>query len=94
MDNLKEICRKLAEKDPESIIYPFDELMEYMGFEGVYALSQKFGGTTLYIPRPRKLFKDKLDELIRQEFDGGNYSKLALKYELCDKSIRNIINRR
>jgi Mor family transcriptional regulator len=94
MEDIKKICEKLAKEDPESMVYPFRELMDYMGFEGIYALSEKFGGTTIYIPRPRKLFKDKLDELIRLEFDGGNYNKLAQKYELCEKSIRNIVNKR
>jgi len=47
-----------------------------------------------FFPRPRKLFKEPMDEVICKEFDGGNYTKLALKYDLCEKSIRNIVNKR
>ena len=31
---------------------------------------------------------------INKEFNGGNYRELALKYGLCERTIRNITNKK
>lgn len=92
MDNLKEFYRELYSENKEDIIYPFDELIDKLGFDTVYILSESLGGSNLYIPKLRKIFKVPMDKQIKKEFDGGNYLELSRKYGLCERSIRNIIN--
>lgn len=94
MEKLKEVYKKLLYECHDGLAYPFDELIDEIGFEGVYLLSEKFGGTNIYIPKFRRIFKEQIDRAIRDEFDGGNYVQLALKYGLCERTIRNIVNKK
>lgn len=94
MENLKNVYERLVYESPDMLAYPFNEIIDEIGFEGIYLLSEKFGGSTVYVPKFRKIFKEQIDNAIRNEFDGNNYVKLALKYKLCERSIRNIINKK
>lgn len=67
-------------------------LVEVIGFDNFIKLSMKFGGTEIYVPKSDMLVKAIRNEKIKQEFSGGNYRELALKYNLSESQIRNIIN--
>lgn len=81
-----------VKKNMDLLPYPFSELIEEIGYEAICFLSRNFGGTLLYIPKPRALFKQVMDQQILSEFWGGNYGELAAKYGLCTKTIRNIVH--
>lgn len=66
-------------------------LAELIGLEAFKSLVRTFNGTSIYIPKIESLEKTVRDELIKEEFDGGNYKKLALKYGLTETWIRNIV---
>ena len=55
-------------------------LAELIGLEAFKNLVRAFNGTSIYIPKIESLEKTVRDELIKEEFDGGNYKELALKY--------------
>lgn len=76
MDNLDEEQKALA---------------ELIGLEAFKSLVRVFNGTSIYIPKIESLEKTVRDELIKEEFDGGNYKELALKYGLTETWIRNIV---
>lgn len=66
-------------------------LAELIGMEAFRNLVRAFNGTSIYIPKIESLEKTVRDELIKEEFDGGNYKELALKYGLTETWIRNIV---
>ena len=64
---------------------------EIIGKANTKKLIYEFGGTLLYIPKEG--FKSERDTNIIKEYDGYNSKKLAKKYDLCEKQIKNIIER-
>lgn len=66
-------------------------LAELIGLEAFKNLVRAFNGTSIYIPKIESLEKTVRDELIKEEFNGGNYKELALKYGLTETWIRNIV---
>ncbi|TCO70662.1 Mor transcription activator family protein [Marinisporobacter balticus] len=64
---------------------------EIIGKENTQKLILEFGGTILYIPKEG--FKSERDQKIIAEYDGYNAKKLAKKYALCEKQIKNIVER-
>ena len=78
LDNFKEEQRRIA---------------EIVGLEAYLELTRTFGGTNIYIAKAEEIVKraDR-DRKIREEFDGSNYSQLALKYGLTEVWIRNIVH--
>ena len=66
-------------------------LAELIGLEAFKNLVRAVNGTSIYIPKIESLEKTVCDELIKEEFDGGNYKELALKYGLTETWIRNIV---
>ena len=70
----------------------YQQLVDAIGFENFLQLSCNFGGTEVYIPKSDMLVKAIRNDRIKQEFNGGNYKELALKYNLSESQIRNIIN--
>ena len=77
----------LTNKD--EVQYPFDSLLEILGFEGLKTLCDHLGGTTLYVPSMQNIFKGCLQKHIPTEFDGANYKQLSYRYGLSERTIRN-----
>lgn len=66
-------------------------LAELIGLDGLKNLVRAYNGTSIYVPKIESLEKAVRDEYIKEEFDGGNYRELALKYGLTETWIRNIV---
>ncbi len=76
MDNLDEEQKTLA---------------ELIGLESFKKLVKAFNGTSIYVPKIESVEKAVRDNMIREEFNGGNYKELALKYGLTEMWIRIIV---
>lgn len=69
------------------------EIAELVGMEGYIRLSKVYGGTTVYIAKAEEVARrSDRDERIREEFNGTNYSELAIKYGLSEMWVRNIVS--
>ena len=69
------------------------QIAEVIGIDAYVKLSKTFGGTMLYIAKSEEIVKrNQRDNRIREEFNGRNYSQLALKYGLTETWIRNIVS--
>ena len=82
---------KAATAYPENILQPFDEFYKAAGFNALYSLSDEFGGSTLYIPKTKTIFRDCLINLIRAEYNGKNIKELAKKYDYSINGIKKLI---
>jgi Mor family transcriptional regulator len=67
------------------------EMARIIGIERLLALCEVFGGTTIYIPKKKRIVQQARDKAIRREFDCLNYRQLASKYGLSERRIRQII---
>lgn len=70
----------------------YKDIAEIIGAKSLLKLAQEYGGTMIYIPKFDSLTRIIRDKKIKQDFNGGNYKELALRYNLCESSIRNIVN--
>ena len=69
----------------------FQQLLEIIGVEHGYAISETFGGNLLYIPK-NKIDIEKRNDIIRKEFYSGKEQiELAKKYKLSRRQIIRIL---
>lgn len=82
----------IEEITEEMIPETYKDVAEIIGAKSLLKLAQEYGGTMIYIPKFDSLTRMIRDKKIKQDFNGGNYKELALRYNLCESSIRNIVN--
>ncbi len=67
------------------------EIAEAVGLDIYLILVEAFGGGQIYIAKRDKLTAIARNNAIEKEFNGFNFSELAKKYNLTERSIRLII---
>lgn len=67
---------------------------EVIGFDSMLKLAESYQGQGIYFPRLNKVFQSIRDELIMQEFTGGNHRELAAKYGVTERWVYQIIKKR
>ncbi len=68
------------------------QIAETIGPEAYLKLTRRYGGTLIYVAKVEENWqRRKRDEQIREEFDGSNYTQLAVRYGLTETWIRNIV---
>lgn len=66
-------------------------IAEAVGVAGLISLTDVFGGSSIYIPQKRELIKNRVYQNIQQEYDGTNIKELAVKYDVCESTVYNIV---
>lgn len=84
---LKEIVNEFN----QDVLPPFNNIIHVVGFESLCAIADEFGGTNIYIPSKKNLFKRCIAKQIKKEFNGGNVKALCKKYDLCQTTVRQIV---
>ena len=82
---------RAAAEYPENILNPFYDFYKLAGFKALYFLATEFGGSTMYIPRKKTIFRDCLANIIRAEYNGKNEKELAKKYKYTINGIKKLI---
>ena len=72
---------------------PSADLTKIVGVKRFLTLCEVFGGTTVYIPKKKRVLQQIRNRQIEREFEGHNYRMLAEKYGLSERRVRQIINR-
>lgn len=71
------------------------EVAEVIGLAPYLALARLVNGDTIYVPKYDSVFTNaeriQRDEEIIGKFDGYNYDELAREYNLCKRTLYNII---
>lgn len=67
------------------------EIAEIIGIDAYKKLVGHFGGSHIYVCKADTILRDARNEEIYREFNGYNYRRLALKYNLSEKTIREIV---
>lgn len=68
------------------------EVAEIIGFDNYMLLMEYYAGTSLYIPKLSEIERSKRNEEIRKDYEKGKTMKyLAIRYNLTEMQIRNIV---
>lgn len=67
------------------------EIAEVIGIENLLKLSKTYGGESLYINKYEEVIKNRRDKNIKNEYNRYNVKKLASKYNLTEKRIKQIV---
>lgn len=81
----------MKEIEVKDIPSDYHQVAELIGIESLIVLSNTFGGTRFYIPKPETLIQVARNKRIATEFDGGNFKELARKYNLSEDWVRVIV---
>ncbi|MDE6798281.1 MAG: DNA-binding protein [Ruminococcus sp.] len=79
---------------PEQLPDDKKELVNIIGLDAYKKLVQHFGGSYLYINKSDTITRSERNTEICQKFDGSNYAKLAMEYNLTENRIRSIVRQK
>ncbi len=68
------------------------ELAETVGLEAYKKLVVNYGGMHVYICKSETVLRELRNTEICNEFNGFNYRELAKKYNLSEKTVREIVS--
>lgn len=71
----------------------FENIAMEIGIDRVKALFKEFGGTSVYFPTEKMIYKEARDREIIEEFNGFNVKELASKYRMSESYVRAIIRK-
>ena len=71
----------------------FENIAMEIGIDRVKALFKEFGGTYVYFPTEKMIYKDARDREIIEEFNGFNVKELASKYRMSESYVRAILRK-
>lgn len=85
---MKSNCAISLEMLPDNFQY----VAEMVGSDNAITLVEKFGGTTLYIPKHDTYTRSSRNKLIVDDYKAGlPYSQIAIKHNLTTAGIRAVI---
>lgn len=68
------------------------ELAETIGLDAYRKLVENYGGSHVYICKSETVLRELRNIEIYNEFNGFNYRELAKKYNLSEKTVREIVS--
>lgn len=74
----------------EEIPERYRPIAELIGVDNLLKLAGYVHGDEFYVPAPAFFLRPLRDKKIRQEYDGRNHHELAKKYDLNERTIRDI----
>jgi len=79
---------KLSDLPPQ-----FENIADRIGLDKAKMLFEEFGGTSVYFPTEKMIYKDASDREIISQFNGFNHKELAVEYDMSESYVISIINR-
>lgn len=71
----------------------FENIAMRVGIDITKVLFEEFGGTSVYFPTEKMIYKEARDREIIEEFNGFNVKELASKYRMSESYVRAIIRK-
>ena len=87
------VVRQAAKKYQESILPPYDAMMDMDGFDSICAFSKTFSGSSVYVPSLRTIFGQCLEKDMLNAWNGANVRELVQKYGYSERHVRDLIRR-
>jgi Mor family transcriptional regulator len=84
---------RLVNDFPEGILIPYDEMVLTDGIDAVCTFARYYGGSTVYVPRLRHIFRDAVrSEIVKRYRDGEALRDLAREYGYNERMVQNMVN--
>lgn len=88
----KKLLKEAAIIHKNLILSPYDKIIDINdGFDVICELTNEFGGSSLYIPNLRTIFKQCIEQEICNRYNGKNIRKLVKEYGFSERHIRKLI---
>ena len=71
----------------------FESIAMKVGIDITKVLFEEFGGTSVYFPTKKMIYKEARDRDIIKEFNGFNVKELASKHKMSESYVRSIIRK-
>ncbi|GIM33914.1 Mor transcription activator family protein [Paraclostridium bifermentans] len=71
----------------------FENIAIRVGIDITKVLFEEFGGTSVYFPTEKMIYKEARDREIIKEFNGFNVKEIASKYRMSESYVRAIIRK-
>lgn len=71
----------------------FESIAMKVGIDITKVLFEEFGGTSVYFPTEKMIYKEARDRDIIKEFNGFNVKELASKHKMSESYVRSIIRK-
>ena len=71
----------------------FENIAIRVGIDITKVLFEEFGGTSVYFPTEKMIYKDARDREIIEKFNGFNVKELASIYNMSESYVRAIIRK-
>ncbi|CEN21097.1 MAG: Mor transcription activator family protein [Paraclostridium sordellii] len=72
----------------------FENIAIRVGIDITKVLFEEFGGTSVYFPTEKMIYKEARDREILSKFNGFNIKELASKYNMSESYVRAIIRQK
>ena len=72
----------------------FENIAIRVGIDITKVLFEEFGGTSVYFPTEKMIYKESRNREILSEFNGFNIKELASKYNMSESYVRAIIRQK
>ena len=72
----------------------FENIAMKIGIDVTKVLFEEFGGTSVYFPTEKMIYKESRNREILSEFNGFNIKELASKYNMSESYVRTIIRQK
>ena len=91
MIDFKKFIKYIDEQNINDLPHPYNQIAQGLGIETALELAAEYGGRAVYFPKIERALQSIRNERIVKEFDGGNVTYLAKKYNLTESWIREIL---
>lgn len=71
----------------------FENIVMRVGIDITKMLFEEFGGTSVYFPTEKMIYKEARDREILEKFNGFNVKELASIYNMSESYVRAIIRK-
>ncbi len=85
----EEFYKEIAKNNLGLVGENFTDILELIGFDSFFNLVFYFGGSQIYLPTFRSMFKECIKKELLAEYTGGNIYSLSVKYGISERVIRN-----
>jgi len=89
----KRAIKDAALRHQDLILQPFGKIMNMDGFDAIAEFARVFGGSNVYIPSIRTIFKECIEHDILYLYTGKNLRELVKMYGFSERHIRNILSK-
>lgn len=85
----EEFYKVIASNNLGLVSEHFKDILELIGFDAFFKLIFYFGGSQIYLPTFKSMFKECIKKELVEEYNGSNMYSLSVKYGISERVIRN-----